>query len=588
MSVGEDEVTFNYGTGLFYCYGENMDVSDEECISNGTGKTVILVDALLFVLFGKTQRNIKKAQIVNLHAKGKCSVKVSFKKNEDIYEIERTLKPDDINIIKNGEPLSTESAKRKSNSYIVDNILDGLSFDVFRNLIVLNGTSSKHFFEYGKNEKRNFINEVFKLGFLDFLQTDTTNELKEMKSELDRREVLLTSKLEEIKRMQGIKDSQEGGELISMAEEIEVKLKEEEAKLANCEQRLMMIVEATPDIDSEEERIQTAKSKIQEFNNEIVKINHQLQTYRKEYTECKRKYTETMNRDSCPTCTQDIPMHVKQPILETIKTQADSVVNSANEEKVKLEKYTEQLNKMQKWLESAKSKKREAESLMNECNTSRRFIETYKTQIKNNEKDSSKHNTKVIEEEIIKMETEHETLKKDFIEYQNEYNHVNFTRKILSNENFYGYYISIFRKYLNKFINEYLEKMSSPHRIEFNNSLDANVYDSDVEVHSYDNLSTGEKSKINLALLLSFFDVLHMYYRLQTNILVLDEVLDSGLDSHSIDMLHNILSDKSENSEGLGIYVVSHKSSDSNYAEQQGVNKIVFEKIGGFTKVKEN
>jgi len=69
MSVGNEWLHFDYTTGLSYVYGENHDVIEEEelsTISNGSGKTVVLVDAPLFALYGRTQRKIKRAEIVNI------------------------------------------------------------------------------------------------------------------------------------------------------------------------------------------------------------------------------------------------------------------------------------------------------------------------------------------------------------------------------------------------------------------------------------------------------------------------------------------------------------------------------------------
>ena len=139
MSVGNEWLRFEYNTGLWYVYGENYDVVEEgdmTRISNGTGKTVVLVDAPLFALYGKTQRKIKRAEIINIQNACDCEVKLCFQKDDDEYIIERGLKPDKIIIVKNGVPESEEAKKRQANRVIEEEILDGISYDVFKNLIV--------------------------------------------------------------------------------------------------------------------------------------------------------------------------------------------------------------------------------------------------------------------------------------------------------------------------------------------------------------------------------------------------------------------------------------------------------------------
>ena len=86
---------------------------------------------------------------------------------------------------------------------------------------------------------------------------------------------------------------------------------------------------------------------------------------------------------------------------------------------------------------------------------------------------------------------------------------------------------------------------------------------------------------------MSFFDVLHSFHRMRTSLMVLDEVLDTGIDNEGIRCLHELLKEKVADNTELGIYVVSHKNSTSMFAEQEGVGKVVFQRSQGFTTLKE-
>lgn len=589
MSVGNEWLTFDYGTGLFYVYGENEDVdngSDVSNISNGTGKTVVLVDAPLFALYGRTQRKIKKHELVNIQNQSDCEVKLTLQKDGDVYIIERGLKPDKVVIYKNGEPEVEEAKKRKVNRIIEEEILDGISFEVFKNLIVLNGNTSKHFFEYGKNEKRNFINEVFRLGFLEYLQINLTNTLKEKKEELDRKNVQITSKKEEIERLRKLYQSIQSGNEKETNQEIQKKIEDEKKKLEAAKQKVQTIEQTVfqGDKKTQEERIANAQKKIESTNAEIVRLDSEVNNCRQRYTTLKKQFEQILQQNECPQCTQPIPDTLKQKLKDKIVSSRNEIIQKAQEVKAAKESRQQKIPVMREWLKKANEALTEYNNTISFISNSSLLMEEYSKQIQS----KSGYNLDSITKEIEELERAYKTICDEYKNLEHDFNTHKVCRDLVGGKNFYGYYISVFRKYLNNSINEYLNKMASTHHVKFNNDLEADVFDGEQSVHSYDNLSTGEKSKINIALLLSFFDVLNSFHRMETNILVLDEVLDTGLDTSAVRLLLNILQEKVSERQDIGIYVVSHKDANSSFAAQENAGKIVFQKRLGFTTIKEN
>jgi DNA repair exonuclease SbcCD ATPase subunit len=588
MSVGSDPLTFNYSTGLHYVYGENYDVStdvDEQVISNGSGKTVILVDALLFALFGKTQRKVKMAEIVNIYTGCECEVTVNFTKDKDVYEITRGLKPDKITISVNGEDLNEEAKKRDSNKFIVEQILDGISFEVFRNLIVLNGTSSKHFFEYGRQEKRQFINEVFKLGFLDYLQDHLTEEVKDKKNNIDKMKIIMEQKQNEVERLSNLFECYVNGEVMDNSEKIRMML-EEEVKKINLSQKEMneLLVEMGVDAKTYAERLASAEEQLVTTSSDIVNLTHTLNRMSGDFKSKREHYLSISKQSSCHFCHQTLPEQLKEELMSKVKGEALVLKESGEEDLKKKKELESKKEKMVAWIEKARELVNKYNSVCSEIKNSQSLIDQYKGQVgKPKNIDTNK-----IQTEINTLEKDLESYKKELEEFEKDYTLHKISREIVNDKNFYGYYINMFRRFLNKKINEYLEEMASPHRIKFNNDLEADVFDNNTNIHSYDNLSTGEKAKINIALLVSFFDVLNQYHRVETSILVLDEVLDQGIDSEGVRLLHTILKRKVGERKGLGIYVVSHKNATSTWTEQEDIKKVVFQRRMGMTSLKED
>jgi len=590
MSVGNNWLRFDYTTGLTYVYGENHDVSAQNnmtLISNGSGKSVVLVDAPLFALYGRTQRRIKRIETINIQNGCDCEVKLCFDKDGVEYIIERGMKPDKIVIIKNGQPENEEAKKRIANKVIEDEILDGISYEVFKNLIVLNGTSSKHFFEYGKNEKRIFINEVFRLGFLDYLQCQLTDEVKVLRNELDKADIQKESKEKEIERLKSLHEAQVNGEVYDYTTDLQNKIVEENNKITQAQNMLLEIENTVFDGDvlNYQKKCDIATQKIRETNDEIIRLNTSINNLRTQYTKLKDDFNKIANESVCSHCTQVIPETLKQSLFEKLNSQGAEITQVAKGMKTQKEQLDQRIIKMQGWLSTARTSLDTHRVTTQGMATSTTLMQEYQTQLQNSA-DPAKNIDK-IREEIEIATNELAVITNTVNTTCREYKLLKVSRDLVGGKNFYGYYIGVFRTYLNKAINEYLEKMVSPHRIRFNNNLEADVFDGDMGIHSYDNLSTGEKSKINIALLLSFFDVLHSFHRLETSLLVLDEVLDTGIDSVGIEMLHGILKEKIEMNPHLGIYVVSHKNSENTFAEKEGIGKVVFERRMGFTTLKE-
>ena len=117
----------------------------------------------------------------------------------------------------------------------------------------------------------------------------------------------------------------------------------------------------------------------------------------------------------------------------------------------------------------------------------------------------------------------------------------------------------------------------------FNFTLDENFAESiksrKRDTFSYDSFSEGEKMRIDLALLFTWRDVAKLKNSANTNLLVLDEVFDSSLDSSGTEefmkLLNTMLGD-------ANIFVISHKG---DALQERFENILGFEKIGNFSRV---
>jgi DNA repair exonuclease SbcCD ATPase subunit len=156
--------------------------------------------------------------------------------------------------------------------------------------------------------------------------------------------------------------------------------------------------------------------------------------------------------------------------------------------------------------------------------------------------------------------------------------HEEFLLKLLTNKD------SFIRKkiidqnlsYLNLRLGYYLEKIGLPHQVEFQNDLTVSIEELGRDLDFF-NLSRGESNRLILSLSLAFRDVWESLYQ-KINVLYIDELLDSGMDSSGMESALAILK-KSSRDGKKSVWLVSHR--DELVARVENILRVT--KSNGFT-----
>jgi DNA repair exonuclease SbcCD ATPase subunit len=110
--------------------------------------------------------------------------------------------------------------------------------------------------------------------------------------------------------------------------------------------------------------------------------------------------------------------------------------------------------------------------------------------------------------------------------------------------------------YLNSRLTHYLDKIGLPHQVVFKNDLQVEITELGREL-DFDNLSRGERNRLILGLSFAFRDVWESLYS-PVNVLFIDELIDSGLDTMGVENSLAILKDMSRRRQ-KSIWLVSHR-----------------------------
>ena len=157
--------------------------------------------------------------------------------------------------------------------------------------------------------------------------------------------------------------------------------------------------------------------------------------------------------------------------------------------------------------------------------------------------------------------------------------HQEFLLKLLTNKD------SFIRKkiidqnlaYLNNRLTYYLDKIGLPHQVVFMNDLNVEITQLGQDL-DFDNLSRGERNRLILGMSFAFRDVWESLYQ-NINLLFIDELIDSGMDTAGVENSLGILK-KMGRERDKNIYLISHK--DELVGRVNHVLRVV--KENGFTR----
>ena len=166
-------------------------------------------------------------------------------------------------------------------------------------------------------------------------------------------------------------------------------------------------------------------------------------------------------------------------------------------------------------------------------------------------------------------------LKSQMINYVKDIKHLELLRDACSENGVKRFIIKDIVKLLNSLIQKYLNEIGAEYLVYFDESFDFKFITMNGECE-FSNFSTGERQRIQISTILAFRDLI-LNGKINSNIFVIDEFLDSGIDTVAIKNVLNILSKKSAEAH-QNIFIISHR--------QETTESIIFNHI--IEVVKEN
>lgn len=512
---------------------------------NGAGKSTML-DALCFALFGKAFRNINKPQLTNSINEKDCLVECEFTIGSTNYMVRRGQKPGIFEIYQNGTLFNQDSTSRDYQKYLESNILK-LNYKSFTQIVVLGASNFTPFMQLSAMDRRAVIEDLLDIQVFSSMNVILKQKIKDSESELgycDSQIKIVSEKIDlQSDHIQRIKDKDAQS------------IKSLEDEIANAQEQ---IDERWAEIKTIDDQIRTLMGKAlsketgEILHEKAVSIRRKVQAKMGKIKDTIDFYTEN---SVCPTCSQDIDDEFKnksiaeqQERMDKLDTALDEVEVHIREQKSIMTEHREILAEVQKFNDSRTDLQSEI-----------RGFETYisKTQSKINAQKDSSTDTTESEAKLNgfkKEKEETESKRKHVIEDQH---YLKVAETILKDT---GIKSKIIRQYLpvmNKLINQYLQKMDFFVNFHLDENFKETVKSRHRDEFSYNSFSEGQKFRINIAILLAWREIARLKNSTNTNLLVLDEVFDSSLDSAGVDDFMDLL--QLVSNDRTNVFVISHR-----------------------------
>ena len=512
--------------------------------NNGAGKSTIL-DALTFSLFGKPFRKINKPLLVNSINEKDCLAEIEFTIGKSEYKVIRGIKPNKFEIYCNGQLWNQEASAVDQQKNFEANVLK-MNYKSFTQIVVLGSSTFVPFMRLPLAQRREIIEDILDIqvfSTMNVLLKDKVRENNEQIKSFDYQLHLLGEKID-LQKKYMLELEKKTKEEITRKQNKIAELMTEENDQHNEVARLSSEVE----IHSKEmEDLSASKTKLKKLNTFLFKIQSKLNSCQKEH----QFFTEN---HVCPTCTQDLSDDFRmnkiaegEGELNNLQTGIEDLMDAiANEE--------ERENEFTRLSQVVLSLNSSITQANYQITSLRKTIGDIETEIK--ELEGTNPDKKA---EFVKLEglvTEKKDCAKTFAEYKQERDTLLAASQLLKDNGIKTRIIKTYLPAMNQLINQYLQRMDFYVNFTLDENFEEIIKSRYRDVFSYDSFSEGEKSRIDIALLLTWRSIAKLKNSVDTNLLILDEIFDSSLDQQGGMDLSWILRNFDENS---NVYVISHR-----------------------------
>ena len=511
---------------------------------NGAGKSTIL-DALTFVLFGKPFRAVNKSQLINSVNQNGTEVEVEFSIGSKQYLVKRGIKKNYFEIYQDGKMLNQDASVRDYQEYLEKTILK-LNYKSFTQIVILGSSSFVPFMQLRASDRRTIIEDLLDIEIFSVMNQLLKVRVAQNKEDMGTVDIALGLSKGEKENVEYLIEKLKQNKS-SQIEANKTDIQKHEKAITDYRESIDKILDKNKELNdsiADEKGVRKEVTKLLDYQKGIekgiLKCEEDIEFYEK---------TET-----CDTCKQKISEDHRENMIEEFHGKMHELSGGLMQLSKKLKVQEDRIEEIDKVSEEYDRNLKEQMTMNSHISACEQYIKKVSNQIED---------ISDMEDDIEKQKSELEEVKEDIRIYTEE-------KEELSQKKYLyeiagsllkdgGIKAKIIKQYLpiiNKYINVHLGKMDFYVSFELDEGFNETIKSRHRDEFTYDSFSEGEKMRIDLALLFTWRAIAKLKNSVNTNLLILDEVFDSSLDTAGTDEFLKILYDLTGN---VNTFVISHK-----------------------------
>ena len=535
---------------------------------NGAGKSTIL-DALTFVLFNKPFRKINKPQLVNTINGKDCCVEVEFSIGKKSYKIIRSMKPNKFEVYVDGEMMNQDAAAADQQKTLEQTILK-LNYKSFTQIVVLGSSTFVPFMQLPLASRRDIIEDLLDIQVFSTMNSNLKDRMKQVNDDIrfkDKDLELVKHRIESQEDLIRELETQSDNLIKHKRDKISKLLSQSEDITTENHQITKYIENRKSDLfdgDKLSKKYDSLKEFKIKFKTKLSNLNKELLFY--------------TNNDTCPTCKQTLDSDFK-------KSKVDKNKKSISETEKAWGVLDEQISDVKTQINEYKEISNDIRDNYSAIDKNNGIINHINRQIKDLENEirsitDSKNNSSKEQEQLESLQGQKLAHEQTLFLHKETKDYFSVAANLLKDT---GIKTRIIKRYLpvmNKLINQYLQQMDFFVNFTLSESFEETIKSRYRDDFSYSSFSEGEKSRIDIALMLTWRSVAKLKNSVDTNLLILDEIFDSSLDSTGTDELSYILRNFTND---LNLFIISHRE----HMVEKFDRVLKFDKVKNFSKMEE-
>jgi len=505
-----------------------------------------ILDALCFVLFGKSYRGINVPQLVNSINQKDLYVEITFKIRKKVYKVVRGLKPRIFEIFCDGV-LIDQSSRQFDYQNMLETTILKMNYKTFTQVVILGSSSFVPFMRLVPKDRREIIEDLLDIQIFSQMNIVLKGKMSLLNKKLSKNKAECLMADERIQlQMDYIAETES---------HLEERLKGSQTTIAEVESEI-----ATIEVDIQKTETEIAKmvdsiATLGDTQRQLVILELYKDQIEKRCRKAKKDVKFFEENDDCPTCSQEITPELQKTKQKEKEDLIARLTLGIQKLEPKLVAISTSITAMQQ-TEAAINVHR---SVIVDKDSSKKAKREYigKLQAEIDAVDTKKENRSHGEEKLLGFHKDLVQLEETADQFEDEKKYQEISADYLKDTGIKSMVIQKYLPIMNKLISKYLTALDFFVSFELDDNFIERIKSRYRDEFTYGSFSEGERFRIDIALLLAWREVARLKNSVHTNLLLLDEVFDSSLDSSGTEdflaLIHSL-------GKTTNCFIITHKA----------------------------